>query len=84
MDTVKTAVSLSRSLFEQADELARELNVSRSRLYSLALEEYIRRQENQAMLEQINAVYADEVDAEEEATLAQMRRLHRRVVEGEW
>jgi hypothetical protein len=53
-------------------------------LFALALDEYIRHRESQAMLEQINAVYADEVDAQEEATLAQMRRLQRDVVEGEW
>jgi len=83
MDTIKTAVSVNKSLFEQAEELAREMKVSRSRLYALALEEYIRRQENQAMLAQINAVYADDLDAEELATLAQMRELHRQAAEGE-
>jgi predicted transcriptional regulator len=84
MDTIKTAISVNKSLFEQAEELAREMNVSRSRLYSLALEEYIRRQENRAMFEQFNAAYADELDAEEEATLTQMGELHRRAAEGEW
>jgi predicted transcriptional regulator len=84
MDAIKTAVSVNKILFEQAEELAREMNVSRSRLYTLALEEYIRRRENQALLEQINAAYAGEADAEEEAALAQMRRLQRRTVEGEW
>ena len=84
MDTIKTAVSVNKSLFERAEGLARKMNVSRSRLYSLALEEYIRRRENQALLERINAAYADELDAEEQATLAQMRELHRRVVDGEW
>jgi metal-responsive CopG/Arc/MetJ family transcriptional regulator len=74
MDTIKTAISINKSLFEQAEKLAGEMNVSRSRLYALALEEYIRRQENRAMLAQINAVYADEVDAEEEARRAQQGR----------
>ncbi len=84
MDTIKTAVSVNKSLFEQAEELAREMNVSRSRLYALALEEYIRRQENQALLAQFNAAYANDLDAEEEATLTQMLELHREAVEGEW
>jgi len=84
METVKTAVSVNKSLFEQAEELARELNISRSRLYTLALQEYIQQRQNQILLEQINAVYADEPDAEEEATLAHLRTLQRRVVEGEW
>jgi predicted transcriptional regulator len=84
METIKTAISVNKSLFERAEELARTLSVSRSRLYSLALEEYIRRRENQVLLEQINAAYADELDAEEQATLAQMRELHRRAVDGGW
>jgi metal-responsive CopG/Arc/MetJ family transcriptional regulator len=84
MESMKTAVARDKTLFEQAEALARKMNVSRSRLFALALDEYIRHRESQAMLEQINAVYADEVDAQEEATLAQMRRLQRDVVEGEW
>jgi len=84
METIKTAVSVNKVLFDQAEELARELSVSRSRLYSLALEEYIRKQHSRAMLERFNAAYADELDAEEEANLTQMGELFRDVVEGEW
>lgn len=84
MANVKTAISLQKSLFERADALARELNVSRSRLIALAVEEFIRRYENQQLLEKINSAYEDSPDPVEQARLRSMRRQHRRIVEGEW
>lgn len=84
MDNVKTAISLRKALFEQAEDLARKLNVSRSRLFVLALEDYIRHQENQHLLAQINASYADEPDSAEQALRRRARHTHRRIVEGEW
>ena len=55
MTTVKTAISLPASLFEQAETLAGEMQISQSFLIEIALEEFIRRRENQQLLEKINA-----------------------------
>jgi len=84
MANIKTAISLQKSLFEQAEMLAREMKVSRSRLFVLALEDYIRRYQNQQLLERINQAYPDAPDAAEQKRLRKMRRQHRKVVEGEW
>jgi len=84
VETIKTAVSIRKPLFEQADELARKMNVSRSRLFGLALEEYIRRRENQDLLRELNAVYSGEPDPAEENLQAHARRSQRRIVDGEW
>lgn len=84
MANVKTAISLPESLFKQAEAVAEELKVSRSRLMALALEEFIRRRQNLQLLEKINAAYADPPDEEEQAMLRTMRRYQRRIVEGEW
>ncbi|MBI5571663.1 MAG: hypothetical protein HY914_17105 [Desulfomonile tiedjei] len=84
MDTVKTAVSIQKPLFEQAEDLARKLKISRSRLFGLALEEFIRRSENRDLLEQINAAYADEPDTAERTVHRKARQSHRRTLEGEW
>jgi metal-responsive CopG/Arc/MetJ family transcriptional regulator len=83
MANVKTAISLQESLFEQAESMAREMSISRSRLFTLALEEFIRRYHNRRLLEQINAAHEGEPDPEEEAALRAMRRKHRKVVEQE-
>jgi metal-responsive CopG/Arc/MetJ family transcriptional regulator len=84
MANVKTAVSLQKSLFEQVDALASEMKISRSRLFALALEDFIRRSQNQKLLEQINAAYENTSDPEELTLRRRMRHQHRRIVEGEW
>ncbi len=84
MQNVKTAISIQKSLFEQAEALARRMQISRSRLFVLALEDYIHRQQNRELLAQINAAYADEPDPAEQTLLRQSRHTHRRIVEGEW
>jgi metal-responsive CopG/Arc/MetJ family transcriptional regulator len=83
MVNVKTAISLPESLFEQAETLANEMKLSRSRLMALALEEFIRRHGNRQLLEKINAAYseADALDEEEEAILGSMRQSHRQIIE---
>ncbi|MBI5653318.1 MAG: hypothetical protein HZC40_23160 [Chloroflexi bacterium] len=84
MENIKTAISLRKSLFDQAELIARKMQISRSHLFVLALEEYIRRQQNRDLLAQINAAYADEPDPAEKTLRRKARRTHRRIVEGEW
>ena len=83
MTTVKTAISLPASLFEQAETLAGEMQISQSFLIEIALEEFIRR-ENQQLLEKINAACEAPLSEEEQVWLRKMSRSHRRLVEGEW
>ena len=84
MATVKTAISLQESLFEQAEILADRMNVSRSRLIAIALEEFIRRHQNRQLLQQINAAYEEIPQAEEPNSLDGMSKHHKSIVEGEW
>jgi len=84
MAHIKTAVSLRKDLFEQVEALANEMKISRSRLFALALEEFLRRHQNQQLLEQINAAYDEAPDPSEQALRRRMRRQHRQIVEGEW
>ena len=85
MSTVKTAVSLDKSLFAQVEAIAQEMQVSRSRLVALALEEFVGRRENRRLIEQINAVVDGATEtAEDRALLNDMRRRHRKIVEGDW
>lgn len=85
MANVKTAVSLQESLFEQVERLAQEMNVSRSRLFALALENFIRDYQDRQLFEAINQATTEIADDPvEQARLHQIRRHHRRMVEGEW
>lgn len=84
MGNIKTAISIQESLFKQANELAREMSVSRSHLFALALEEFLRREADRRLLDQINATYADAPDPSEREQQRRMRVHHRRLVEGAW
>jgi len=84
MESIKTAISIDKSLFTQANALARKMKVSRSRLFVMALENYIRQQENLKLLEEVNAVYTDGPSDEEKELLRRMRKSSRRLVEGQW
>ncbi len=84
MPNVKTAISIQKSLFEQAEQVARKMKVSRSRLFALALEDYLRREQNRELLAEINAAYADEPDSAEQTLRRKARGTHRRIVRGEW
>ena len=84
MANIKTAISLQKSLFDQVEKLAHELKVSRSRLFVMALEEYIHRYQNRRLLERINNAYQGQSSASDAQHPSKMKRLHRKVVEGEW
>ena len=84
MSMIKTAISIQESLFERAEQLAREMNLSRSALIGLAIEEYIERHQNRRLLRELNAAYETAPDPIEEARLEKSRRSQRRTVEGEW
>ena len=84
MTTVKTAISIQKSLFTQVDQLAEELQIPRSQLFVLAVEEFIKRYENRKMLESLNKVYGDESDPNEERLQKGMHQRHRQLVNGQW
>lgn len=84
MESIKTAISIDKSLFAQANALARKLKVSRSRLFVLALEDFIQEQQNKELLEKINVVYAEEPTEAELTLQRKARKSHRRLIEGQW
>lgn len=84
MPSVKTAVSIPESLFIEAENLARELDISRSRLFSVALESFIEQRKNQHLFEQIDAAYSDGHNFNEQTYQVRMKNYHRRFVEGKW
>lgn len=84
MQTIKTAISIEKNLFDQAEQIAHTMKVSRSRLFMMAMQDFIERQKNRELLARINAAYADEPDAAEQTLRRKLRRQQRRMVEGEW
>ena len=65
MTNVKTAISLDAGLFERVESLAQEMQVSRSRLVALALQDFLRKREKERLLAELNAVYDGELSEED-------------------
>lgn len=84
MQTIKTAISLDKALFDQTESLAQAMNVSRSRLFAMALKDFFERRKNQELLAKINEAHIDEPDPAEQALKKASKRQHRRLVEGQW
>lgn len=81
MTTIKTEISIQDSLYEQAGHLATEMQISQSELFALAVEDYLRRRQNQKQLQSIDEAYADGLDSSETAMLEGMRQHQRRLVQ---
>ncbi len=82
MAIVKTAISLQESLFERADALSRQLQLSRSQLFARAMDEYLKRHESRMLLEAIDGALEGKPEAEEKDYLRRMRDAQRRRLEG--
>jgi metal-responsive CopG/Arc/MetJ family transcriptional regulator len=57
---MKTAISLPDSVFEEAETLAQQLGLSRSELYTKALQTYLKRYNRNQILLKLNQVYSKE------------------------
>ena len=79
---MKTAISIETPLLEEADRTAKKLGLSRSRLVSLALTDYLRQRRNREIVEQLNQVYGDR--AAERPSAAQMKAKLRLVIKDRW
>ncbi len=82
MATVKTAISIEKSIYEQMDTLAKKSKISRSRLYALAAKEFILKNKNLEILKSLNTVY--ENLSETEPIVAEMRPTHYKIIKDQW
>jgi predicted transcriptional regulator len=82
--TVKTAISIEDKLLKEADETARLLGLSRSRLFALAVGDFLDRQRQDQMLHRLNEVYAKGPELAEKKLLKGIRSKVRRTVGERW
>jgi len=54
---MKTSISLSDNLFEKAEQTAQYMGIPRSRLFAIALEDYIARHNGEMVTEKLNGGY---------------------------
>ena len=83
MPGVKTAISLDEELFDRVNALAKRMHVSRSRLFTLAVNEYLKKQENEMLLAKLNKAYDNQAIDEEQRVAKSMKAKQRKIVEQE-
>ncbi|MDD5189605.1 MAG: hypothetical protein PHE50_01020 [Dehalococcoidales bacterium] len=84
MANIKTAISIEKVLFEEIEAMAEELEVSRSRIFSLATHEFIQRYKNRKLFDTINASYEDSPSPAEKVLLKSMKVKQRKVIAEKW
>jgi metal-responsive CopG/Arc/MetJ family transcriptional regulator len=57
---MKTAISIPDPLFVQAEQVAKRLRISRSKLYATAIAEFVNAHSSRGVTERLNEVYTKE------------------------
>lgn len=83
MPNIKTGISIEKPIFDQVNELAQDLNISRSRLFVMAVQEFIQRHKNMELLQAINEAY-DDLQEPETKIVEKMRPRHLKMVKDQW
>jgi metal-responsive CopG/Arc/MetJ family transcriptional regulator len=84
MTSIKTAISIEESLYQEADALAKAMNIPRSQLFAIAMAEFLRRQKNRQLVESVNEAYTDDLDESENIMLEKMRQHQGKLQQTEW
>lgn len=72
--TMKTAISIPDPIFQAAEQAAQQLSMSRSELYSRAVEEFVNAHCHANVTEKLNEVYSENSSALDSA-VAEMQGL---------
>lgn len=80
---MKTAISLDDNLLQEADDVARQMGLSRSRLFAVALSEFLQRKKQDQMLSLLNEIYAESMRPVEKRLLKKMKAKVRSITERE-
>jgi metal-responsive CopG/Arc/MetJ family transcriptional regulator len=83
MPAVKTAISLDEELLRKVNSIASDLHISRSKVFALAVQDFLKVRENQSLLARLNKAYEDFPDKDEKAISKTMRLKHGKIVERE-
>ncbi len=57
---MKTAISIPEEIFQSAESLAKRLGMSRSQLYTAAINEYLNRRQDRQITILLNSIYEEE------------------------
>jgi metal-responsive CopG/Arc/MetJ family transcriptional regulator len=80
---MKTAVSIPDAIFDAAERVSKRLGVSRSRLYTMAIERIIKSQRSRGVQEALDAVY-EKQNSRLDRVLAAMQRVSFAAKDNDW
>ena len=81
---MKTAISMDDELLQEADETARRMGLSRSRLFALAVAAFLQHQRQEQMLRQLNEVYANGMEPAEKRLVRGIKAKVRKATKEPW
>jgi predicted transcriptional regulator len=81
---MKTAISIDDKLLQEVDETARLMGLSRSRLFALAVGDFLERQRQEQMLRRLNEVYAEGMEPVETLRLKGIKAKVRSAIKERW
>ncbi len=81
---MKTAISIDDKLLQASDKAAKRMGVSRSRFFSIAANELLRKQREDEITRRLNEVWADGMDNEEKQVLDGMLHEFSRTIKDPW
>jgi len=80
---MKTAISVDDHLLREADRTARQMGLSRSRFFSVAVERYLRQRRQQEFTDRLNRVYSAP-DPDEQLLPSLMKSKLRATLKDQW
>lgn len=84
-NSMKTAVSISDQLFDDVARAAREENVSRSKIFTEAIRDYLDRRKSGRLLAALNEAYSDQEPAADKKLRKRARKYYaRRILRERW
>jgi len=80
MSSIKTAISLDSSLLQEVDYLAKQLEISRSHLFVVAVNDFLKNYKNKKLFESINKAYEEGLTDEEKDIIEKMRNKQHKIL----
>ena len=81
---MKTAISIDDKLFDKAEKLSEKLHISRSQLFSQAVEYLIEKDESLDIVKRLNAIYSDKDILKEQEKLANSSKRRMKGIVEKW
>ena len=81
---MKTAISIEDGILREADETARQMGLSRSRLFALAVTDFLQRYRSEQIRIRLNNVYANEAEPSDRRQLKGIKAKVRRTILEHW